>query len=175
MECGARDGWNYARRRYQNRAGSFLDQRLRSPFLPCGKQRLRPTSGLSVRGIPASGRHNRLAGGGQKQAGRAVNALMTLTYWRIGQRIFEQEQRGNQRASYGELVDQLAHDLTADSDEVFRALTFFKCVSFTWLIRLSRHRPDNRWYHRLSRHCLDDWTSFVSFVMVPLCPSSDRG
>jgi hypothetical protein len=30
----------------------------------------------------------------RKQAGRAVNALMTTTYWRIGERIFEQEQRG---------------------------------------------------------------------------------
>ncbi len=29
----------------------------------------------------------------RKQAGRAVNALMTTTYWRIGERIFEQEQR----------------------------------------------------------------------------------
>ena len=28
----------------------------------------------------------------RKQAGRAVNALMTATYWRIGKRIFEQEQ-----------------------------------------------------------------------------------
>lgn len=36
------------------------------------------------------------------QAGRAVNAIMTATYWRIGQRIFEQEQRGSERAGYGE-------------------------------------------------------------------------
>jgi predicted nuclease of restriction endonuclease-like (RecB) superfamily len=49
----------------------------------------------------------------RKQSGRAINALMTATYWRIGQRIFEQEQRGRKRAGYGEqLVDQLARDLT---------------------------------------------------------------
>jgi DUF1016 N-terminal domain len=50
----------------------------------------------------------------RKQAGRAINAIMTATYWRIGQRIFEQEQRGNDRAGYGErLVEQLAEDLTS--------------------------------------------------------------
>jgi DUF1016 N-terminal domain len=50
----------------------------------------------------------------RKQAGRAVNALMTATYWRIGKRIFEQEQRGGERAGYGErIVEQLARDLSA--------------------------------------------------------------
>jgi hypothetical protein len=49
----------------------------------------------------------------RKQSGRAVNAVMTATYWRIGRRIFEQEQRGRERAGYGDrLVDQLARDLT---------------------------------------------------------------
>jgi DUF1016 N-terminal domain len=52
--------------------------------------------------------------GARKQAGRAVNAIMTATYWRIGQRIFEQEQHGSERAGYGErLVEQLAQDLTS--------------------------------------------------------------
>jgi hypothetical protein len=38
----------------------------------------------------------------RRQAGRAVNALMTATYSRIGERIFEQEQRGGERVGYGE-------------------------------------------------------------------------
>jgi hypothetical protein len=39
---------------------------------------------------------------------------MTETYWRIVQRIFEQEQRGRVRAGYGaQLVEQLARDLSA--------------------------------------------------------------
>src|SRR5271168_1769616 len=50
----------------------------------------------------------------RKQSGRAVNAVMTATYWRIGRRIFEQEQRGKERAGYGDrLVDQLGRDLTS--------------------------------------------------------------
>jgi DUF1016 N-terminal domain len=39
---------------------------------------------------------------------------MTTTYWRIGERIFEQEQRGVERVGYGErIVEQLAGDLSA--------------------------------------------------------------
>jgi hypothetical protein len=30
----------------------------------------------------------------RKWAGGAANSLMTTTYWRIGERIFEREQRG---------------------------------------------------------------------------------
>ena len=34
-------------------------------------------------------------------AARTVNALMTATYWEIGRRIVEFEQRGKKRAGYG--------------------------------------------------------------------------
>jgi hypothetical protein len=33
---------------------------------------------------------------------RGVNALMTATYWEIGRRIIEFEQKGDRRAEYGE-------------------------------------------------------------------------
>lgn len=33
---------------------------------------------------------------------RAVNALMSATYWDIGRRIVEFEQKGHERAAYGE-------------------------------------------------------------------------
>jgi len=47
-------------------------------------------------------------------AARTVNALMTATYWEIGQRIVEFDQRGKKRAEYGEeLLQRLAQDLTA--------------------------------------------------------------
>jgi hypothetical protein len=46
-------------------------------------------------------------------AARAVNSLMTATYWEIGRRIVEEEQRGRARAAYGErLIERLAQDLT---------------------------------------------------------------
>src|SRR5437867_3212417 len=47
-------------------------------------------------------------------AARTVNALMTATYWEIGRRIVEFEQRGKKRAEYGEeLLQRLTQDLTA--------------------------------------------------------------
>src|ERR1700735_4909712 len=50
----------------------------------------------------------------RRNSARSVNALMTATYWEIGRRIVEQEQRGQKRAQYGKaLLHRLAGDLTA--------------------------------------------------------------
>lgn len=47
-------------------------------------------------------------------AARSVNAILTATYWEIGRRIVEFEQRGERRAEYGQqLLVRLAGDLTA--------------------------------------------------------------
>jgi hypothetical protein len=47
-------------------------------------------------------------------AARTVNTVMTATYWQIGHRIVEHEQRGRDRAEYGQaLLRRLATDLTA--------------------------------------------------------------
>jgi len=49
----------------------------------------------------------------RRSSARAVNALMTATYWEIGRRIVEFEQRGAKRAKYGaELLETLSADLT---------------------------------------------------------------
>jgi len=46
---------------------------------------------------------------------RSVNAVMTASYWEVGRRIVEAEQKGKRRATYGEqLIQQLAVDLTAE-------------------------------------------------------------
>ncbi len=45
---------------------------------------------------------------------RTTNAIMTATYWEIGRRIVEFEQKGGRKAKYGEsLIAQLSVDLTA--------------------------------------------------------------
>lgn len=47
-------------------------------------------------------------------AARTVNSLLTSTYWFIGRRIVEGEQRGRGRAGYGEqLIERLSRDLTS--------------------------------------------------------------
>lgn len=50
----------------------------------------------------------------RRTAARSVNSVMTATYWQIGRRIVEVEQRGKRRADYGEqLLERLASDLGA--------------------------------------------------------------
>jgi predicted nuclease of restriction endonuclease-like (RecB) superfamily len=49
----------------------------------------------------------------RRSAYRAVNSIMVETYWRVGQRIIEREQQGQQRADYGErLIVNLSRYLT---------------------------------------------------------------
>ena len=44
---------------------------------------------------------------------RVINSFMTATYWEIGRRIVEFEQRGKKRAEYGQTVlERLSKDLT---------------------------------------------------------------
>jgi len=58
----------------------------------------------------------------RRASARAVNALMTATYWLIGRRIVEVEQRGRARAGYGEaLLVRLSADLTARFGRGFSA------------------------------------------------------
>jgi len=58
----------------------------------------------TIRSLVETARHS---------AVRSVNALMTATYWEIGRRIVEFEQRGKHRAGYGqELLKRLAVDLS---------------------------------------------------------------
>ncbi len=56
----------------------------------------------------------------RRASARAVNALMTATYWEIGRRIVEFEQRGAERAEYGEaLLKRLSVDLAAQCGRGF--------------------------------------------------------
>ena len=49
----------------------------------------------------------------RRVSARSVNAIMTATYWEIGRRVVEFEQKGKKRAEYGEaLLERLAADLT---------------------------------------------------------------
>ena len=52
---------------------------------------------------------------GQKYAYQAANKAMVFTYWQIGKRIVEQEQKGEERATYGKaLLDTLSAELTRE-------------------------------------------------------------
>ncbi|MGC8384636.1 PDDEXK nuclease domain-containing protein [Pseudomonas aeruginosa] len=71
-------------------------------------------------------------------AARSVNALMTASYWEIGRRIVEAEQRGKRRAGYGEqLIERLSADLIAQFGRGFSRPNLQQMRSFflTWPIR----------------------------------------
>lgn len=49
----------------------------------------------------------------RRAAARSVNVIMTATYWEIGRRIVELEQKGASRAEYGkQVIERLAKDLS---------------------------------------------------------------
>lgn len=55
----------------------------------------------------------------RRTAARSVNNILTATYWEIGRRIVEYEQKGQERAPYGEqLLARLSHDLVLCQGEV---------------------------------------------------------
>lgn len=50
----------------------------------------------------------------RRTAARAVNAVMTATYWEVERQLVQSEQGGKERAEYGKaLLKQLSADLTS--------------------------------------------------------------
>ncbi len=50
----------------------------------------------------------------RRRSARAVNSILTATYWEVGRRIVQHEQEGKARAEYGTaLVERLSADLKA--------------------------------------------------------------
>lgn len=57
---------------------------------------------------------------GRAQSARAINTILTQTYWHIGQYIVEFEQKGGEKSEYGsELIDKLSKDLTLEYGKGF--------------------------------------------------------
>lgn len=62
---------------------------------------------------------------------RAINSIMTATYWAIGRRIVEEEQGGHARAEYGrELIAKLSCDLTSRFGKGFGAVNLSQMKRF---------------------------------------------
>jgi len=78
---------------------------------------------------------------------RSVNAVMTSTYWEIGRRIVEYEQKGERRAAYGQaLLARLAADLAGKFGRGFseRNLAKMRLFYLSWKIppTLTAKSPD---------------------------------
>jgi predicted nuclease of restriction endonuclease-like (RecB) superfamily len=67
----------------------------------------------------------------RRVAARSINSLMTATYWEIGRRIVQYEQRGEVRADYGQqLVEQLANDLSRQFGRGFGRANLWQMRAF---------------------------------------------
>ena len=60
-----------------------------------------------------------------------INQDLVKTYWELGRRIVEYEQKGEERAEYGEkILDELSADLTSKYGKGFSAYNLRKMRSF---------------------------------------------
>jgi len=70
-------------------------------------------------------------GQARRASAKSVNAILTATYWDIGRRIVEFEQKGQASAEYGEkIVIALAKDLTVRFGRGFSKSNLFQMRSF---------------------------------------------
>lgn len=85
-------------------------------------------------------------------AARAVNSIMTATYWEVGRRIVEIEQGGAARAGYGErILEKLSRDLTAHFGRGFGMVNLHQMRRFylAW--------PPAKILQTLSEESGEDW------------------
>ncbi len=101
---------------------------------------------------------------GRQQAYASVSQLMIETYWKIGERIVLQEQKGSNRAEYGtQLIAQLSEELTRTygkgfSGRYLRAFRQFYLVVPDLEIWKSRF-PNLTWTHILKTLRVEDPTA----------------
>ncbi len=73
---------------------------------------------------------------------RSVNEILTVTYWEIGRRIVEYEQKGSEKPGYGEeIMDRLALDLTHRFGRGFSRRNLFLIRSFFLTYRERMQTP----------------------------------
>lgn len=78
------------------------------------KTEFRRSAQLEVRYQSIFGDVSRIIDAARASAARSVNSFMTAAYWMIGRHIVEFEQKGRERAGYGEgVVEQPSAYLTA--------------------------------------------------------------
>ena len=81
----------------------------------------------------------------RSSAYRTVNIAMVRAYWNVGGLIFEHEQKGEARATYGEAVlEELSHRLTAEFGRGATSLTCARCDSFTECSRFETQCVSNQ-------------------------------
>ena len=118
----------------------------------------------------------------RQAAARSVNALMTASYWEIGRRIVEAEQKGKRRAGYGEqLMERLSADLTTrfgrgfSPDNLENMRRFFVAYPLSAISETLSRKSGDGLPSRIPRRCLGNSTlktgPGLHFAVVGLCPA----
>lgn len=108
---------------------------------------------------------------GRRQAYAAVSQVMIDTYWKIGERIVMQEQKGKERADYGtQLIAVLSEELTRTygkgfSERYLRAFRTFYIVVPEYEIWKSRF-PNLTWTHIFKILRVDDPTAARWYMLT---------
>ena len=98
----------------------------------------------------------------RRTSARAVNAVMTATYWEVGRRIVEFDQGGRERAGYREeLLKQLSSDLTA------RYGRGFGVVNLSYMKRFYALFPPTRIFQTLSEKSPGAQSSLTEIRSTP--------
>lgn len=95
----------------------------------------------------------------QGQVVHSVNTLMVRTYFELGRRIVEQEQKGKRQADYGAyLLDSLSRALTAEFGKGYsrRNLELIRKFYLTYRIAKSPISQSLTWTHYLNLMRIDD-------------------
>ncbi|MDA1054361.1 MAG: PDDEXK nuclease domain-containing protein [Planctomycetota bacterium] len=104
----------------------------------------------------------------RRASARAVNCVMTATYWEIGRRIVELEQGGGDRAGYGEeLIPQLSHDLTR------RFGRGFGVVNLSYMRRFYVCWPAEQIFQTVSEKSSYPKSQTLSEILATVSPISD--
>ncbi len=96
---------------------------------------------------------------GRNNAYSSVNSLVVMTYWQIGKRIVEHEQRGKERAEYGmKLIKMLSEELSKEFGKGFSERNLRNFRKFYLLF------PDNK----IWQACLPNltWSHFSCLLRV---------
>lgn len=108
----------------------------------------------------------------RRVAARSVNALMTASYWEIGRRIVELEQRGEARAEYGKrIIERSAVDLSNRLGRGFQKSNLFQMRAFYLAY------PHRRFEFRLESNCSEifqtvseqfplPWSHYVKLLSI---------
>lgn len=109
---------------------------------------------------------------GRRSAAKSVNAVLTATYWLVGQRIVEYEQGGQERAAYGsEVLKRLSADLGGRFGRGFseRNLEQMRLFYLHWGIPQT---ASANFAHRSSRSISQTASARSGLVDVPIFPLS---